>query len=133
VLGLYARVFGGVPLGADEYVISSDEKISIQARCRCHPSLAPGAARTMRVNHEYDRGGALAYLAPPLPSTSEPLSRSAPTARKSSPPPTPATPNGSASAPNRPNCRPWPGSTHPPTRPNYRTNEALLTLPWVYL
>jgi transposase len=63
VLDLYARVFGGVPLGADEYVISSDEKTSIQARCRCHPSLAPGAARTMRVNHEYDRGGALAYLA----------------------------------------------------------------------
>jgi hypothetical protein len=27
------------------------------------PTLAPGAARTMRVNHEYDRGGTLAYLA----------------------------------------------------------------------
>ena len=51
------------PLGDDEYVISSDEKTSIQARCRCHPTLAPGAARMMRVNHEYDRGGALAYLA----------------------------------------------------------------------
>jgi hypothetical protein len=44
-------------------VISSDEKTSIQARCRCHPTLAPGKARMMRVNHEYDRGGALAYLA----------------------------------------------------------------------
>ena len=63
VLDLYARTYDGVPLGADEYVISSDEKTSIQARCRCHPTLAPGAARTMRVNHEYDRGGALAYLA----------------------------------------------------------------------
>jgi hypothetical protein len=44
-------------------VISSDEKTSIQARCRCHPTLAPGKARRMRVNHDYDRGGALAYLA----------------------------------------------------------------------
>jgi transposase-like protein len=63
VLGLYARTFDGIPLGEDEYVISSDEKTSIQARCRCHPTLAPGVARTMRVNHEYQRKGALAYLA----------------------------------------------------------------------
>ncbi len=63
VLDLYARTYQGVPLGDDEYVISSDEKTSIQARCRCHPTLAPGVARMMRVNHEYDRGGALAYLA----------------------------------------------------------------------
>ena len=63
VLDLYAHTFDGEPLGADEYVISSDEKTSIQARCRCHPTLAPGAARMMRVNHEYQRGGALAYLA----------------------------------------------------------------------
>ncbi|WP_328890502.1 IS630 family transposase [Streptomyces sp. NBC_00316] len=63
VLDLYARTFDGEPLGEDEYVISSDEKTSIQARCRCHPTLAPGQARAMRVNHEYDRGGALAYLA----------------------------------------------------------------------
>ena len=51
------------PLGPDKYVISSDEKTSIQARCRCHPTLPPGKARRMRVNHDYDRGGALAYLA----------------------------------------------------------------------
>jgi transposase len=63
VLDLYARTYQGIPLGDDEYVISSDEKTSIQARCRCHPTLAPGTARTMRVNHEYQRGGALAYLA----------------------------------------------------------------------
>jgi transposase len=63
VLDLYARVWDGVPLGPDEYVISSDEKTSTQARCRCHPTLPPGKARMMRVNHEYDRGGALAYLA----------------------------------------------------------------------
>ncbi|MEU8695669.1 IS630 family transposase [Streptomyces sp. NPDC048665] len=63
VLDLYARTFDGVPLGEGEYVISADEKTSIQARCRCHPTLAPGQARAMRVNHEYDRGGAVAYLA----------------------------------------------------------------------
>ncbi|WP_241195182.1 IS630 family transposase [Streptomyces sp. ADI93-02] len=63
VLDLYARTFDGVPLGEDEYVVSSDEKTSVQARCRCHPTLAPGRARAMRVNHEYGRGGALAYLA----------------------------------------------------------------------
>ncbi|MEV6057059.1 IS630 family transposase [Streptomyces sp. NPDC052107] len=62
-LDLYARTWQGVPLGADEYVISADEKTSIQARCRCHPTLAPGRARAMRVNHTYGRGGALAYLA----------------------------------------------------------------------
>ncbi|MFE7610610.1 helix-turn-helix domain-containing protein [Streptomyces celluloflavus] len=63
VLDLYARTFDDVPLGADGYAISADEKTSIQARCRCHPTLAPEQARAMRVNHEYDRGGALAYLA----------------------------------------------------------------------
>jgi hypothetical protein len=44
-------------------VISSEEKTSIQAQGRCHPSLAPGQARMMWVNHEYKRGGAVAYLA----------------------------------------------------------------------
>jgi transposase len=63
VLDLYERRWEGRKLGPREYVISSDEKTSIQARCRCHPSLAPGQARMMRVNHEYERGGAVAYLA----------------------------------------------------------------------
>ncbi|MEW2287390.1 helix-turn-helix domain-containing protein [Streptomyces sp. NPDC047841] len=65
VLDLYARTFDGdgEPLGEDEYVISSDEKTSIRPRCRCHPTLAPGQARAMRVNHEYGRGGAPAHLA----------------------------------------------------------------------
>lgn len=63
VLDLYARTWDGERLSADEYVISADEKTSIQARCRCHPTLAPGQARAMRVNHTYGRGGALAYLA----------------------------------------------------------------------
>jgi transposase len=63
VLDLYQRIWDRQPLTDDEYVISADEKTSIQARCRCHPTLPPGAARMMRVNHEYDRGGSLAYLA----------------------------------------------------------------------
>ncbi|RSN03754.1 IS630 family transposase [Nonomuraea sp. WAC 01424] len=63
VLGLYARWWDDLPLGDAEYVISADEKTSIQARCRCHPTLPPGRSRMMRVNHDYDRGGALAYLA----------------------------------------------------------------------
>ena len=63
VMDLYARTWQGEPIGEDEYVVSADEKTSIQARCRCHPTLAPGKARAVRVNHEYERGGALAYLA----------------------------------------------------------------------
>ncbi len=63
VLDLYARVWDGQPLDDNDYVISADEKTSIQARCRCHPSLPPGKSRTMRVNHDYDRRGAVAYLA----------------------------------------------------------------------
>ncbi len=63
VLDLYARTWQGIPLGEDECIISADEKTSIQARCRCHPTLAPGQARATRVNHTYGRGGALAYLA----------------------------------------------------------------------
>ena len=63
VLDLYDRSFQGQELGEGEYVVSADEKTSIQARCRCHPTLPPGAARAMRIEHEYERGGALAYLA----------------------------------------------------------------------
>jgi len=63
VLDLYARKWNGKPLTANEYVISADEKTSIQARCRCHPTLPPGRARMIRVNHDYHRGGAVAYLA----------------------------------------------------------------------
>jgi transposase len=63
VLDLYEGGFAGRALGTDEYVISADEKTSIQARCRCHPTLPVGRARTMRVEHEYERRGALAYLA----------------------------------------------------------------------
>ncbi len=63
VLELYQRRWDGASLSDDEYVISSDAKPSIQARCRCHPTLPPGVSRMMRVEHEYQRKGALAYLA----------------------------------------------------------------------
>lgn len=63
VLDLYARKFEGRQLEDGEYVISSDEKTSIQARIRCHPTSPAGPGRPMRVEHEYGRGGALAYLA----------------------------------------------------------------------
>jgi transposase len=63
VLDLYASCFEDQALGDNEFVISADEKTSIQARCRCHPTLPPGRARLVRVEHEYERGGALAYLA----------------------------------------------------------------------
>ena len=63
VLDLYARTWQRKRLRPDDYVISADEKTSIQARCRCHPTLPAARARAMRVEHEYARGGALAYLA----------------------------------------------------------------------
>jgi DDE superfamily endonuclease len=63
VLDLYNRVWDGKPLSANDYVVSADEEISIQARCRCHPCLPPGKARMMRVSHDYHRGDTLAYLA----------------------------------------------------------------------
>src|SRR4029077_6364776 len=63
VLDLYARQWEGKPLGDKDFVISADEKTSIQARHRCHPTLPPGPGRAARVEHEYERRGALAYLA----------------------------------------------------------------------
>jgi hypothetical protein len=63
VLDLYARQWEGNPLGAKDFVISADEKTSIQARHRCHPTLPSGPRRPARVEHEYERKGALAYLA----------------------------------------------------------------------
>jgi DDE superfamily endonuclease len=63
VLDLYARQWQGEALGGDDYVVCADEKTSIQARCRCHPTLPPATSRSMRVEHEYQRGGSLAYFA----------------------------------------------------------------------
>jgi hypothetical protein len=63
VLDLYQRLWQGTNLKNDEYVLSTDEKTSIQARARCHPSTPPASGQVMRYEHEYERKGALAYLA----------------------------------------------------------------------
>jgi hypothetical protein len=63
VLDLYARRFDNTPLRGDEFVISADEKTSIQARIRKHDTTPAASGQPMRVEHEYARGGALAYLA----------------------------------------------------------------------
>ena len=63
VLDLYGRRWKGKALRPGDFVLSADEKTSIQCRCRCHPTVPPGRSRAMRVEHEYDRGGALQYLA----------------------------------------------------------------------
>ena len=63
VLDLYHRVWKGTPLTDEDFVVSADEKPSIQARIRKHASLAAGPGRTARIEHEYERGGALTYLA----------------------------------------------------------------------
>ena len=44
-------------------MLSADEKTSIQARRRRHPTLRVATARAARVEHEYERLGAWAYLA----------------------------------------------------------------------
>lgn len=63
VLDLYHGRWFGIPLGRDDFVISSDEKTSIQARRRLAATNAPTAGRYGLVEHEYERMGALTYLA----------------------------------------------------------------------
>jgi hypothetical protein len=63
VLDLYHRIWEGRQLGKDDYVVSCDEKTSIQARARIVPGTPPSPGRSRRVEHEYRRGGALAYIA----------------------------------------------------------------------
>jgi DDE superfamily endonuclease len=63
ILDLYHRLWDRKPLCDDEFVISADEKTSIQARRRCHPSSPTRSASPMKIEHEYQRCGAWAYLA----------------------------------------------------------------------
>lgn len=63
VLDLYEGFWEGKPLGKRDYVLSADEKTSIQARIRRHPTLAPLPQNPMKIEHEYIRGGSLTYLA----------------------------------------------------------------------
>ena len=63
VLDLYERRWEGKRLHPGDYVISADEKTQLQALLRRHPLVAPGPVRPGLVEHEYRRGGTLAYLA----------------------------------------------------------------------
>jgi hypothetical protein len=63
VVDLYAGLWADERLGPEDRILSADEKTSIQARVRCHDTLPPGPGRCRRVEHEYERGGALQYLA----------------------------------------------------------------------
>src|SRR2546423_460790 len=62
-LDLYQGYWQGERLDPFDRILSADEKTSIQARIRCHESLGPAARRRRRVEAEYERGGALQYLA----------------------------------------------------------------------
>jgi hypothetical protein len=63
VLDLYHGCWCGGPLSEDDFVISADEKTSIQARIRLHPTVPARPGQSRRIEFEYERGGALAYLA----------------------------------------------------------------------
>jgi hypothetical protein len=63
VLNLYDRIWEGLELGPDDYVISADEKSQLQALRRRHPGRPPGPGHTRHVEFEYRRGGTLAYFA----------------------------------------------------------------------
>jgi hypothetical protein len=63
VLDLYQGYWQDERLEPNDRILSSDEKTSIQARNRTHQSLGPSPRRRRRVEGEYERGGALQYLA----------------------------------------------------------------------
>jgi len=63
ILDLYHGVYQGIALTTDEYVLCSDEKTSIQVRYRKHETLPAKSQQSMKVEHEYERLGALNYLA----------------------------------------------------------------------
>ena len=63
ILGLYQGYYRGKRLRPGDQVVCVDAKPSIQARARCHATGPPGRGRPARVEHEYERAGALALLA----------------------------------------------------------------------
>jgi DDE superfamily endonuclease len=63
ILDLYHRVWNGRRLKEDEFVLSADEKTSIQARARRHSTYCTQPGSPMKVEHEYKRCGAWAYIA----------------------------------------------------------------------
>ncbi len=62
VLDLYQGRFEGRRLHPGELVVCADEKPSIQARARIHPDLPPAPGHGQRIEHTYQRRGALTYL-----------------------------------------------------------------------
>jgi hypothetical protein len=62
VLDLYAGRWQGKLLEPGDMVISADAKPSIQARKRVHPSAPPAPGHGQRIEHEYERRGALTYF-----------------------------------------------------------------------
>jgi transposase len=63
VLDLYQGFYQGKPLQPGDRILSADAKPSIQARGRVHATLPAAPGRPVRVEHEYERHGALALLA----------------------------------------------------------------------
>jgi hypothetical protein len=63
LLDLYEGIWQDQPLREDEFVLSADEKTSLQARSRIHATEPPRPHQAMRVEHEYERRGAWAYMA----------------------------------------------------------------------
>ncbi len=62
VLDLYEGRWEGKLLEPGDCVISADAKPSIQARKRIHATGPPAPGRGQRVEHEYERMGALTYI-----------------------------------------------------------------------
>jgi hypothetical protein len=63
ILDLYEGRWQGELLHPGDYVVCADEKPSIQARARKHSNQPPTPNHAQRVEHEYERKGALCYLA----------------------------------------------------------------------
>ncbi|MGE5635347.1 MAG: IS630 family transposase [Nocardioidaceae bacterium] len=63
ILDLYEGRFEGRRLEPGDFVVCADEKPSIQARRRKHKTLPAAPGEGQKVEHEYERMGALCYLA----------------------------------------------------------------------
>ena len=63
ILDLYEGRWEGRPLEPGDFVVCADEKPSVQARRRKHRTLPAAAGQGQKVEHEYERMGALCYLA----------------------------------------------------------------------
>jgi hypothetical protein len=63
ILDLYEGRWQGERLHPGDYVVCADEKPSIQARARKHATLPAKPGMQRKVEHEYERKGALCYLA----------------------------------------------------------------------